>query len=112
MIYYLALSFISTVAVIWLYNYWMEQLSVVIQRNQTLLFSILALFLSGISFLTMIKPFPLAARFFDDLVLGSPQEIRILVFPLMVVLLISIYGGLLAGFVFIWRKTCSKIRQD
>ncbi|QJT37083.1 hypothetical protein E4188_22745 (plasmid) [Aeromonas media] len=104
MIYYLALSLISTIAVIWLFNYWMAEFRNIIQRDQTLQFAISAVILSGISLVTIIKPFPLVAKFFDDLVLGSPQEIRILVFPLMVFLLTGAYGGLLAGIVCMWRK--------
>ncbi|HDX8426007.1 TPA: hypothetical protein RQN23_000683 [Aeromonas veronii] len=103
MVYFLMVSFLSTVAAMWLYNYWMANPHVVIQQEKTLLFSVSALLLSATSLMALVKPFPLAAQFFDDLVLGFP-EYRILMLPFMLVLVFGAYGGLLASIVLIWRK--------
>lgn len=103
MVYFLMVSFLSTVAAMWLYNSWMANPHVVIQQGKTLLFSVSALLLSATSLMALVKPFPLAAQFFDDLVLGPP-EYRILMLPFMLVLVFGAYGGLLASIVLIWRK--------
>lgn len=103
MVYFLMVSILSTVAAMWLYNYWMANPQVVIQQEKTLLFSVSALLLSATSLMALVKPFPLVAQFFDALVLGPP-EYRILMLPFMLVLVFSAYGGLLACIVHTWRK--------
>lgn len=107
MAYYLGASIVLAILAMWLLNALIDirKRTYAAAENDKLTLFVLTTMCCSLSLITMANALPQVGEIFNDILLWGIPEFRLLTVGIMLMLLVALYGLLLAGLVLLLRKS-------